>query len=176
MHSNTMGPCPINPLQSTNWFRENSPDLQKVPFPSRVEYGEYLKTLLQNMIDDCKALAVKFGIIREEVITLTQNGDNLRLKLLGGHEIATRDVVLALGNFYSTSHKDQFCGNPNYFSCPWPIEKLNGVAPGSDIFIMGSRLTAIYVANALVQKGHKGVITFISHSGRLPKVQGKQHE
>jgi uncharacterized NAD(P)/FAD-binding protein YdhS len=71
-------------------------------------------------------------------------------------------VVLALGNFCSTSHKEQFYGNPNYFRCPWPIEELNDVASDADVFVMGSRLTDIDVANDLVERGHKGVITFIS--------------
>jgi uncharacterized NAD(P)/FAD-binding protein YdhS len=61
------------------------------------------------------------------------------------------------------------------FRCPWPIEKLNGVAPDADVFVMGSMLTAIDVANALVEKGHRGAITFISRSGHLPKVQRKQN-
>jgi uncharacterized NAD(P)/FAD-binding protein YdhS len=71
-------------------------------------------------------------------------------------------VVLALGNFCSTSHKEQFCGNPNYFRYPWPIEELNDVASDADVFVMGSRLTDIDVANDLVERGYKGVITFIS--------------
>jgi uncharacterized NAD(P)/FAD-binding protein YdhS len=57
---------------------------------------------------------------------------------------------------------------------PWPIAKLNHIAPDTDIIFVSSKLTAIDAANALVERGHKGVITFISHSGQLPKVQGKQ--
>ena len=40
------------------------------------------------------------------------------------------------------------------------------------MLVVGSRLTSIDVANALVANGHAGKITFVSRSGRLPSVQG----
>jgi uncharacterized NAD(P)/FAD-binding protein YdhS len=126
------------------------------------------------MVTDCKSLGVELHIIHQEAIQLTLHGENLQLHLADGHKIQTGDIVLTSGNFCSTSHKEQFCGNPNYFRCLWPIAKLNDVVPDVDVFVMGSTLTAIDVAIALVEREHKGVITFISHSGRLPKVQGKQ--
>jgi uncharacterized NAD(P)/FAD-binding protein YdhS len=40
MHSDTMGLCPINPLQFSHWVHEVSPNLSNIPFPSRVQYGQ----------------------------------------------------------------------------------------------------------------------------------------
>jgi uncharacterized NAD(P)/FAD-binding protein YdhS/folate-dependent phosphoribosylglycinamide formyltransferase PurN len=88
-----------------------------------------------------------------------------------GEYIQAKEVVLALGNFCATVNP-QLRGNANYFRCPWPAEKLRAIDRDTDVLVMGSRLTAIDVANALVANGHVGNITFVSRSARLPSVQG----
>jgi uncharacterized NAD(P)/FAD-binding protein YdhS len=107
-----------------------------------------------------------------EAIGLCRNGEVLEIDLDDGNKLQAIEVVLALGNFCANLHTE-FRGNPAYFRCPWPLDKLKGVKSNSSIFIMGSRLTAIDAANALVEHGHQGNITFISRNGQLPKVQGK---
>lgn len=134
--------------------------------------SQYLKALLDNVIEDSKALGVKFDIIMKEAVDLCRNGEVFDVTLDGGHKLKAFEVVLALGNFCSNLHTE-FRGNPAYFRCPWPLEKLKGVKPDSSIFVIGSRLTAIDAANALAEHGHQGGITFISRTGQLPKVQGK---
>jgi uncharacterized NAD(P)/FAD-binding protein YdhS len=128
--------------------------------------------LLDNVIKESKKLGVKFDINIGEAINLCRNEELLEITLDDSINLKASEVVLALGNFCSNMHTE-FRGNPAYFRCPWPLEKLKEVNPDSSIFIMGSRLTAIDAANALVEHGHQGNITFISRSGQLPKVQGK---
>ena len=171
MHSDTMGLCPVNPMQFTEWVREVSPKLQTVPFPSRQQYGEYLKKLLENVLEDAKTLGIKFDIINDEARDLPGVGDIFELALFKGNVIRARKVVLSIGNFSATSHPE-LSPNDSYLKCPWPNEKLKVIPVDASISILGSRLTAIDVVNSLADNGHQGSITLISRSGRLPKVQG----
>lgn len=172
MHSDRMGLCPINPMEFSQWVKELSPKVQKIPFPSREQYGLYLKDLMHNVLQQAKELDVDFKIVNDEGVDLARKDGFLEISCADGQKVHAKDVVLALGNFCATLHKE-LRGNPNYFRCPWPVEKLKGISPDAPVFIMGSRLTAIDAANALVEIGHHGKIMFISRSGRLPKVQAK---
>lgn len=123
---------------------------------------------MDNVITDSKTLGVTFDIMSREAVGLCRNGEMLEIDLDDGHKLQAIDVVLALGNFCVNLHTE-LQGNPTYFRCPWPLEKLKGVNSDSSIFIMGSRLTAIDAANALVENGHRGKITFISRSGNYQR-------
>ncbi len=81
MHLDTMGLSPINPLWFSQWAREASPNLWKIPFPSREQYGIYLKELLVNVIDDAKKLGVKFQIINSEAVDVAGNGEFMEVIL-----------------------------------------------------------------------------------------------
>lgn len=66
--------------------------------------------------------------------------------MVGGESVAARELVLAVGNFCASSHV-QFAGNEGYFESPWPLSKFQNLDPNSDIFILGSRLTAFDAVN-----------------------------
>jgi len=171
MHADTMGLCPINPLQYTEWIRKLSPELNRAPFPTRQQYGLYLTALKENLLLDCKKHDVKLDIVKSDVLDVRRGKAVLELSVADGRKTQARDVILALGNFCANSQK-QFRGNPSYYRCPWPADKLKAIKSDTSVLIMGSRLAAIDVANFLAENGHQGPITFVSRGGRLPKVQG----
>ena len=51
---------------------------------------------------------------------------------------------------------------------PWAPGALDGIDPERAIALVGSGLTAIDVVSSLRRRGHRGMITMISRSGRLP--------
>jgi uncharacterized NAD(P)/FAD-binding protein YdhS len=51
---------------------------------------------------------------------------------------------------------------------PWAPTALAGISPEAPVVIVGSGLTAIDIVSALRRRGHKGHITMLSRSGRLP--------
>jgi len=181
MHADTMGLCPVNQLHFTEWVQENT-NSTRPPFPSRQLYGQYLAKLAQEVVNDAKKLGVNFHVITGEVVNIESFADDplfadftvarFDVFLDNGDSVYAKDVVLALGNFYATANPE-LRGNPKYFRCPWPAEKMEAIDRDADVLVIGSRLTAIDVANALVSNGHTGSITFISRSGKLPRVQGK---
>ncbi|CZR51820.1 uncharacterized protein PAC_01697 [Phialocephala subalpina] len=152
-HASTMGPCPINPMKFVGWLQDNNPELRKVHFPTRSEYGRYLRELLKEAIVDAKALNIDFRTIHGNVINATRQNQTTEVVLADGRKLHALNVV-----------------------CPWPVEKFGVIEHEAPVFIMGSRLTAIDVANALVEHGHTGKIYMISRSRRLPKVQGPPAE
>jgi len=171
MHSYTMGLYPRNPMHFTEWVQECAPELQNIEFPKRTEYGKYLEELLDGVVDDSNKLGVTFEILNEEVIDVQRTEAGIKVLLKNGSDIQAWEVVLALGNLCASIHKE-LQDTPGYFRCPWPAEKLKSINSEASVSVLGSRLTAVDVANFLVENGHSGLINFISRSGRLPKVQG----
>ncbi|KAF8864895.1 hypothetical protein BDZ45DRAFT_684868 [Acephala macrosclerotiorum] len=174
-HASTMGLCPINPMKFVGWLQDNNPELRKVHFPTRSEYGRYLRELLKEAIVDAKALDIDFQTVHGNIVNAARHNQTTEIVLADGRKLRAHNVVLALGNYCAHTH-DKFIGNSRHFRCPWPVEKLGVIEPEAPVFIMGSRLTAIDVANALVEHKHTGKIYMISRSRRLPKVQGPPAE
>ncbi len=122
---------------------------------------------------NAKKLGIDFHTVNREVIDIQRLPEEpcFALTMGTGEHIHAKEVVLALGNFCATVNP-QLRGNAKYFRCPWPAEKLRSIDRDTDVLVVGSRLTAIDVAIALVANGHVGKITFVSRSARLPRVQG----
>ena len=125
MYSDTMGLCPINPLEFSQWIKVLSPNLLKMPFLQENNYGMYFKTVLGNTIQQAKELGVDFHIANDEAGDLIRNKEVLDIHLGDGHSIQAKDVILALGNFCTSSHPE-FRGNPGYFRCPLTSHEVEG--------------------------------------------------
>jgi uncharacterized NAD(P)/FAD-binding protein YdhS len=169
-----MGLCPINKMGFSDWVKANATH-HKHPFPSRYLYGQYLTQLADKTMNNAKKLGIKFYTVNREVIDTQKLSEEpgFALTMGTGEHIYAKEVVLALGNFCATVNP-QLRGNAKYFRCPWPAEKLRAIDRDTDVLVVGSRLTAIDVANVLVANGHEGKITFVSRSARLPRVQGER--
>jgi uncharacterized NAD(P)/FAD-binding protein YdhS/folate-dependent phosphoribosylglycinamide formyltransferase PurN len=171
MKADTMGLYPNKPEHYSQWMKAHIPGLKQNLFPPREQYGQYLAFLVQSIAEEAERLGVVFRAVKGEALDLVRVGRFLELALDDGTKLRARDVVLALGNFPAAIHKE-LSGTHGYIRSPWPNNRLKEIPPDVSVCIFGSRLTAIDTGIFLAENGHRGPITFISRSGRLPKVQG----
>lgn len=169
MTKSTMGLYPDNPNHFNEW--KNDPSLKLYPF--RENYGDYLRAMWSQSVEDIREMGGEISFIQDEVQDINRDDDGTFTLTLekNAKTLFAKDVVLAVGNFTVTANP-HLSHLPGYFPSPWPTSRLRSIPADAPVIILGSRLSAIDAANALVDSGHRGSITFMSRSGRLPKVQG----
>ena len=126
---------------------------------------------MDNAVEEAKRLGIILRVVNGEISDLYHVGKLLEMSLTEGTKLQARNVVLALGNFHSALYEN-LIGTPGYLHCPWPNDRLNEIPSHACVSILGSRLSAIDVTISLAEKGHNGLVTFVSRNGRFPKVQG----
>lgn len=164
-----MGLYPDNPNHFNEW--KNDPNLKLYPF--RESYGDYLRAMWSQSVEEVRQMGGEISFIQDEVQDINRDDDGTFTLTLAKNAktLFAKDVVLAVGNFTVTANP-HLSELPGYFPSPWPTSRLRSIPADAPVIILGSRLSAIDAANALVDGGHRGSITFMSRSGRLPKVQG----
>ncbi len=178
MPTDTMGFSNSNPFDFQNWydqqdyFHEYTSNFKELAprYLPRYLYGQYLTDIASKLFSYKENYPVSLEVITDEVISLEEHGDGLKLYLKNKGIFPAHQAVLALGNLPSTNYIE-LEGIGGYFSSPWPWEKLKKIPFDQDIVILGSSLTAVDVARTLINQGHTGSIKFVSRSGLLPKVQ-----
>ncbi|KAM3496873.1 hypothetical protein MY10362_009757 [Beauveria mimosiformis] len=172
MHSDTMGIYHGNPRDYTQW-RES---LKDGPFPSRVDYGKYLQERWITAIEEARVLGITITTVQASATDIDKAGDKAgdtayKITLNNQTTLTAHSVVLALGNFTSSANS-HLLGKAGYFPNPWPTTQLKSIPSTAHVLIVGSRLSAVDAALYLSENGHQGAITFMSRSGKLPRVQG----
>lgn len=168
MHSDTMGIYYENPRDYTQWRKS----LEDGPFPSRVDYGKYLQDKWTQALTDAKSLGMIISATHASATDLDRLGDGtISVTLDNKTSLTAKSIVLALGNFTGSANA-HLVGKPGYFPNPWPTTQLRAIPPTAHVLVVGSRLSAVDAALYLSDNGHQGPITFMSRSGKLPKVQG----
>ncbi|OAA35845.1 pyridine nucleotide-disulfide oxidoreductase family protein [Beauveria brongniartii RCEF 3172] len=168
MHSDTMGIYHGNPRDYTQW-RES---LKDGPFPSRVDYGKYLQERWIIAIEEARVLGITITTVQASATDIDKAGDTAyKITLNTQTTLTAHSVVLALGNFTGSANS-HLLGKAGYFPNPWPTTQLKSIPPTAHVLIVGSRLSAVDAALYLSDNGHQGAITFMSRSGKLPRVQG----
>ncbi|KAJ5664886.1 FAD-NAD(P)-binding-domain-containing protein [Penicillium maclennaniae] len=170
MHTDTMGLYFDQPRHFSQWRTS----LKEGDFPLRQNYGEYLQATWAQAMSSAQQAGLMVSIIHEEAKEIDRSNDGVfHLTLENGTRLLSQAIILALGNFSSVSNS-HLINLPGFFATPWPLSQLNSIAPDSPVIIVGSRLSAVDAATYLLDNGHRGTITLMSRSGRLPKVQGDQ--
>lgn len=170
MHTDTMGLYFDKPRHFTEWRTS----LKEGEFPSRLKYGEYLQHTWAQALSAAEQAGLNVSVIHEEAKAIERLSDGaFSLVLSNETTLVSQAVVLALGNFTSV-YNSHLLNLPGFFPSPWPLSQFKSIPPDSSVIIVGSRLSAIDAATYLCDNGHKGTITLMSRSGRLPRVQGDQ--
>ncbi|KAJ5565003.1 hypothetical protein N7513_001245 [Penicillium frequentans] len=170
MHTDTMGLYYDKPQHFTEWRTS----LKEGEFPSRLNYGEYLQHTWAQAMSAAEQAGLNVSVIHEEAKAIERLSDGaFSLALSNGTTLVSQAVVLALGNFTSV-YNSHLLNLPGFFPSPWPLSQFKSIPPRSSVVVVGSRLSAIDAATYLCDNGHKGTITLMSRSGRLPRVQGDQ--
>ena len=128
-------------------------------FASRRLYGDYLQETLS-------AAAARSGgtvrLVRDEVETLTRDGDAWVLGLKSGQQVTASGVVLACGNLPMNRPNEGVV-----YHNPWAAEVLQGLRPDAALLIVGTGLTMVDLVLALHARGFHGPLTALSRRGLL---------
>ena len=160
-----MGAEAGDPAGFQSWLRERGIDAPSGSFVPRRLYGTYLDSLLadaQSRHD--RALT----LVRAQVTALRREGSGWRAAL-GTREMHADAAALCLGFppgkapwSSDSALADRLVANP------WDDRWLARLAPEDRVVVVGSGLTAVDVLMSLQLHGHRGAVTVISLSGRLP--------
>ncbi|TQV99044.1 pyridine nucleotide-disulfide oxidoreductase family protein [Cordyceps javanica] len=168
MHSDTMGIFNENPRDYTQWRTS----LEDGPFPSRVDYGKYLQERWTTATAEAHALGMTISAIQADATDIDRVGSSAFVITLDNKTtLSAESVVFALGNFTGSANS-HLIDRPGYFPNPWPTTQLGSIPSTAHVLVVGSRLSAVDTALYLSENGHQGPITFMSRSGKLPRVQG----
>lgn len=140
--------------------------------PRRI-YGEYLTAQLAR----CRAEAERRGwTVRlvEEYATEAKTAA-AEVMIRSGERIRHFDrVVLCLGAG-GPADPYRLTGVPGFHPDPYPLrEVLPRIADDAHVLVLGTGLSAVDVALALLAADHRGPITMISRRGLLPGVRARQ--
>ncbi len=170
VRAGAMSAYPEAPFHFADWLRGNvGPTWTPQSFAQRRVYGEYIEQQLRQARSGA-APRVHFEHVRSRVLGVSRGAGGAVLELHDGTRIAAQKVVLALGN---PPPSNPLPGNQSLVPLsPWSSYKTYGLRPNAAVLLIGSGLTAIDVALALDDGGHRGPVHVISRHGHWPLIHG----
>jgi uncharacterized NAD(P)/FAD-binding protein YdhS len=162
-----MSALPQDPQHFLHWLQNEGHPVTAQSFVPRHLYGRYLEASLE------KAMAsglVQTQTFRTEVRALSRMENGFALRTVRGALIAARAAVLCLGNLFPEqmpipvpSEVQDHC-----VVSPWSPGALAKVPPEAAVLLLGTGLTMVDVALALVANGHRGPLHAVSRHGLTP--------
>lgn len=164
-------------LANEQLWRPSFPNLRLAPtaFLPRGLFGLYLRDFAAQTERRARDGGIGWTMIGGEVVDIAREHGRMRAWTADGEQIAADVVALCTGNAVLDPFP-HFAGRPTYFASPYPTAKiLAAVAPSDDVLVVGSRLSAIDAAIALLEdERFRGRIKLVSRGGMLPSVRGTQ--
>jgi uncharacterized NAD(P)/FAD-binding protein YdhS len=145
-------------------------------FVSRHTYGQYLASLLREAAVSSGAVG-RFYLVPDEAVSVTRRasgGFTIRLAL--GKDIQVSAAVIATGNpppYPPGVEDDGVLGSEFYVGDAWSRNAAQTVPKDGTVLLLGTGLTMIDFAIALVRDGHCGPIVALSRRGLLPQSHGE---
>ena len=170
-------------------FVHTASDEQCAHYPREI-MGEYLKSQLNEAVTRGKKLGINIKLRYQcEVIDLRVRGSDMYLTTAKEGSIE-KEIGPFHGALLATGHWSESRQLENYFSSPWPAEKLrSAIPPGAAVGVIGSSLSAIETALTLTADGQfrrldSGALTYdrpeaartltlFSRRGLVPQVRGR---
>lgn len=164
-----MGATTANTAEFHAWLERRAPG-QYAPgaFAPRKLYGQYLLELVAARIARERH---RLCLVRDAVVHVEHAPEGFELLTASGRTCVARCAVLAPGIPPARAPWAQIASDAPrrlLMPDPWDAGAFDGVPAEAPVLIVGSGLTAIDVALALAERGHRGVITMVSRNGRLP--------
>lgn len=175
-----MGIYVNEPKDFSDWLKakDQNPEAIKgegyteAAYTRRILYGEYVSEQLERFRQLAKEHKVQVKFVQEEAVDIhRQKDEKLHIELGSGNMVKSDFVLLAPGTPKPNKFGElrQYEG---YVDFPWPVSRIKKTVEKEDeVGILGSSLSAIDTVMTLVNNGHRGKISLISHSGILPRVQ-----
>ncbi len=167
-----MGAFPEDAEHFLRWARQETPGVAPGDFLPRQRYGQYLEAVLRETVAGAPP-GVHLEVVPAEVLSLTEEGSRVRLRLSGGGQLEARAAVLALGNALPADLRVPDGGlyaSARYHRSPWSSGALRGVGSKDAVLLIGTGLTMVDTVLSLEERGHRGVIHALSRHGLLPHV------
>ncbi len=162
-----MGAFPEDPAGFFNWVKLRERSITGDQFVTRRLYGEYLKSLLEELRRAPPAQLV-FTTIKDEAIDISPLDAACRytVTLASGSTLKADLCALALGNIPRAS----FAGlrDQKVLLSPYDQDTYRGISECQRILIIGSSLTAVDAVLEAKGRGFRGEYTLLSRHGRLP--------
>lgn len=162
-----MGATPSDPGAFHAWLESEEPGRwAATDFAPRARYGEYLMQLVEATLSRHAAV-----VARESAVRMEMTPRHVDLLLGSGDSLRASAVLLAPGLPQARAPwhgLDDDVPAGFLVGDPWAPGALDGIDPEREVAVVGSGLTAIDVVSSLRRRGHRGLITMISRSGRLP--------
>jgi uncharacterized NAD(P)/FAD-binding protein YdhS len=171
-----MGVFAERPSGFHEWLERSFPGRYRADeFVPRALFGRYLSESVALTLADTKACA---AFVRDAVVHVEPLGQRFELLLASGRTVLARGVILAPGLPPARApwrSVDQGVARALLAHDPWDTSATEGLAPGGDVVLVGSGLTAIDVLMGLRRSGWKGRIVLVSRNGRLPLPHATSH-
>jgi uncharacterized NAD(P)/FAD-binding protein YdhS len=157
-----MSAYPDDPNHFVAWLR----DSWWAHFAPRYRYGEYVAAQLA----EAPGGWTRF---EDEAVGLLPEGQGYRVRLRSGAVVQARRVVLAFGQFPPAPLKPMagLEERPWYVDDPWSQAAVAPLPPGGQALLVGTGLSAVDVAIALLDDAGAGHVVMASRSGKLPMPQ-----
>ncbi|WP_428541676.1 FAD/NAD(P)-binding protein [Rhodopila sp.] len=171
-----MSAFPERPLDFLHWLQRTRPDdlgtAQPAPttFVPRAVYGMYLRSLLRDAMR-AEGPHQRLVLLQGNVIGLDHRTHTQRLRLEHGQSVAADLVVLANGNLPPRPiplGDGSFYQTPFYHHDPRAPDALTDLHPDEPVLLIGTGLTMVDTAVALLDQHHRGPIHALSRRGKLP--------
>jgi uncharacterized NAD(P)/FAD-binding protein YdhS len=173
-----MGAWPDDPEHFLRWLRDHrgEPEIPDYVAPGdflpRRLFGEYVGSLLADA-QRRAADGVELIQITGEVVDIEEQDGGGILRLSDGQQIASDQVVLALGNLpgeYPIPRPLPIYHSPRYVHVPWRGDVLDNIGTNDDVLLVGQGLTATDLIVQLERRGHRGTVHALSRNGQRPQV------
>lgn len=165
-----MSAWPDQPDHFAAWLRAEGLSAEAPAFAERGHYGRYLQDQLQAAIRQAPADR-GLEIIRDEAIGLLPDQGRLEIRLASRAVVVADRVVLAPGHFpparpaglpEALTHAAWYVGEP------WSPAALDPLPPGSEALLVGTGLTAVDLAVALLDHAGAARVHLVSRRAQLP--------
>lgn len=165
VRAGNMSAYPDRPSHLLDWLQDQGLDPDPAGFVRRSDYGRYIQTQLRAAVTG-PAAAGRLDLISDEAIALRRTGAGFEIDLGVGRTVTTDAAVLALGAG-SPRRPSELIDGP-YVADPWSPGALTAIAPDRAVVILGTGLTMVDIADALIAKGHHAPIVALSRRGLAP--------
>ena len=140
-------------------------------FAPRPFFGAYLKHRLQTLQDRTPGLG-STQLVRDQVVAASRGPDGWTLRLKSGRRIEAAVVVLATGSarprpliFHGRDAIEAYVQDD-----PWDEAALASLPRGGRVLLVGTGLTAMDVACALLRRDPEVQVVAVSRHGLLPRM------
>jgi uncharacterized NAD(P)/FAD-binding protein YdhS len=137
------------------------PDGDRFQFVPRSLYGRYLGDLLTPFFEATRE-SRRLRLVRDHAIGLANKNESVAVRLASGEIVDADTAILACGH-------EENSGVDALHVSPWTEPPAGGPPPDSTVMILGTGLTMVDAALALLDTGHNGPIVAVSRRGLLPQ-------